>query len=158
VIWCLNAQFGNGTWQTRLTSMSRNSRQHRKSLWRLAIAEGGIWSKKPRPRRDDSSRLVCISSPWYFFYSPWWWVDTEDGEKGTSGHWSTPMMARCDPSTDFLVGPFSFTISPVDPPLLGTGWVKPILSYSHRTGQELTNHRYDNFVNHEFCNCRSVRP
>jgi len=63
VIWCLKGCFGNGTWQTRLTSIVRNTRQHWTSSLRLSFAEGRIGLKKPGQEEE-----TCAL--WYVFHHP----------------------------------------------------------------------------------------
>jgi len=114
VVWRLTGCFGNGTWQTRITSVGRDSRQ----LWaisqRLAFAEGRIGSTKPWLGSGNSCTLVCISLPRCFFCSAWSCVDTADDNEDTSGHRSSLIKACHDASTNFLIKPFSFTIPYVD--------------------------------------------
>jgi len=119
VIWSRKVLLWNGTWQTGSTSIVREARQRRTNSLRLAFADGRIGSKKPRLRRGNLCPLVCISSPRCFFCSSWWCVGPEDDKEETSGHRSSPMNMRCDASTDFLVNPFSFTITDVDPNIAG---------------------------------------
>jgi len=119
VIYSLKGLFRNGTWQTRLTLIVRDSRQHWTGSWRLAFAEERIDSKNPQQRRGNSSTLVCISSPRWFFYSSWWCVDTEADKVETLGHISSPIMLGCYASTHVLVEPFGFTIAYVDLNLAG---------------------------------------
>jgi len=66
--------------------------------------------------------LVCSASPQWFLCSSWWCVDTEDDKEGTSGHRSLQIKWCGDSSTDFIVKPFSFTITYVDPDVAGK-WV-----------------------------------
>jgi len=68
-IWPLKGCFGNGTRQTGLTSMVRNSRQHRMSSRRSAFAEGCLGLTKPWLRCGNLSTLVCISPPQFCFCS-----------------------------------------------------------------------------------------
>jgi len=114
-----DGRFQNGTCQTRLTSMVRNSRQHWTSLQRLVFAEGRMGSKKPQLRRGNSCTLVYISLPWCFFCSAWRCVDPEDDEKATSGHRSSPIKVHCYTLTSILIEPFSFTMAYVDPDIAG---------------------------------------
>jgi len=63
--------------------------------------------------------LVCISLSWSFFCSSWRCVDPEDNVEESPSHMSSPIKVRCDASTDFVVKPFSFTITYVDPDIAG---------------------------------------
>ena len=119
VIGRLNGRFGNSTWQTRLTSMVRDCRQHWMSSQRLALAEWTIGSKEPQLRRSNLCTMVCISLPRSFLCCCEWCVDTVDDKEETSGHKASQKMVRCNASTDFLLEPISYAITYVDPDIAG---------------------------------------
>jgi len=70
-------------------------------------------------RRQNICMLVLFQSPRCFFSSFRSSLPTEQDEEETSGNWSSLIQAPCDTLTYFLVKPFSFTITYVDPDITG---------------------------------------
>jgi len=94
-------------------------REHWTSSRRGTFHKGRIRSKKPLPRRANLCTLGCISSPRCFICPSWWCVDPEDDVEETSAYRSSPIKVRYDVSTDYIVEPFSFTITYMDPDIAG---------------------------------------
>jgi len=119
MISCLKGRLGNGIWQTKLTSMVRNSRQHWTRSGSLVFAEGRIGSKTLRLRRGNTCILVWIFLPRCFLCSSWWCADTEDDVEETSGYRFSPIKVCCNHSTDFLVDMCTCTITYVNSDIAG---------------------------------------
>jgi len=131
------SRVGKGTWQTRLSSIVQNSRQHFGSLQRMTFAEGRIESTKPQPRRGTLSRLVYITSPRWFFALPKYVSLPIRIWKTLQVAGLRRKMCIAIPQPMSLSRHISLPLAMWIVTLLGGGWATTILRNSHATGLDM---------------------